>query len=196
MNFVNFFLCRITSLNRFHFSQAQAQGEGNNSNNGGIPDPSATVTQATNVAGVNREQIIQQASTVRLTPEDFQVNRQAFESLSNHFGDIGPLLFDLMTSENALGSEFSRVSKIITAYLDLERYRHSLAAIFELAEGIPFSERLGPLFASIADIQDPETHQTFGHAVEIIMNILSNERSIGTIRERITSPSQIPVAAF
>ncbi|KAM7249097.1 hypothetical protein ACFE04_011116 [Oxalis oulophora] len=157
---------RDRTLRRRHSNEAQTQGDGINSNNGGIPNPSATVTQATNMAGVNREQIIQQASTVRLTPEDFQA------------------------------LNLPEYRKIITAYLDLERYRHSLAAIFECAEGIPFSERLGPLFASIADIQDPETHQTFGHAVEIIMNILSNENAIDTIRKRITSPSQIPVAAF
>lgn len=176
--------------------QAQTPGEGGDSNNGGIPNPPETVSKATNMAGVNREQILQQASSVRLTAEDLQVNREAFQSLPNHFGNVGPLMFDLMTNDNALGPQMAGVSKIITMYLDLERYRHSLATIFELAENLEFSQRLGPLFARIADIEDPETHQTLGHAVEIITNILSNERAINEIRRRITSPNQVPVTAF
>ncbi|KAK7595054.1 hypothetical protein V9T40_001487 [Parthenolecanium corni] len=179
-------------MNLYVIVQAQTQG----SNNAGPPNPSETVSQASNLGGVNREQMLQQTLSVNTTPEDLQVNRQAFQSLPNHFGDIGPLLFDLLTNENALGEEFSRVSKIITLYLDLDRYRHSLATIFELAENIEFSQRLGPLFNSISDIQDSETKQTFGQAVEIIMNILSDESAISEIRSRITSPAQVPRIAF
>lgn len=136
---------------------------------------------------VSPEQLVQAYSS-NPTIADLNMNREAFRGLADRFGNLGPLLFGIVTDPDALGREFTKLSKVVRLYLPLTQYRESLDNIFRLTDAMNISQRLEPLFSRISDIRDRDTGRTMGEAIEIITNILRDPEAVKEIQDRIQSP--------
>ncbi len=116
-----------------------------------------------------------------------EFNKEILKPLKNHFGSVGEVLYEGLTSPNALGNEISKSSAIIDERLGTEQYKNSLNSLLNTADNIDFSGRLSPLLEKVKDLTD-KNGNTLQEALDIIKNVFQDPSTVEELRNRIAAP--------
>lgn len=108
-----------------------------------------------------------------------------YRALEQNFGRMGPILYDLITSNEGLGQDFAPITAYAAQRLGTQNIRNAVDTVVNIANQVDWRSRAQSLFNRIGDLRDNQTGLTLQEAFQVVRNVFDDPRAYDELRQRI-----------